>query len=155
MSFRVYVRLHKLEVNMTEWFFPINLYVHVFQLNYLSYGLYIYIYKPVSILKNIDSFSSQNCFLKCLQTSKQLNVNFTVIGLVHWNVTSMQAGAFQPWDQLEVLFLETPRCQEAVSGSNFSRRINEGNSRWYWAGVFGKTSEFKRNRSANQMGNMF
>lgn len=58
--------------------------------------IYIYIYKPVSILKNIDSFSSQNCFLKCLQSSKQLNVNFTVIGLVHWNVTSMQAGAFQP-----------------------------------------------------------
>lgn len=110
--------------------------------------------KPVSILKNIDLFSSQNCFLKCLQSGMQLNINLIVIGLIHWNAISVEAGAFQPWDQLEVLFLETPRCQKAVSGSNFRHRINEGNGRWYWAGVFGKTSDFKRNTSSNQMGNV-
>lgn len=51
--------------------------------------------KPVLFFKNIDSFSSQNYFLKCLQSSMQLNVNFIVIGLVHWNATKIQASAFQ------------------------------------------------------------
>lgn len=52
--------------------------------------------KPVSVLKNIDSFSSQNCFLKCLQSSMQLNISLIVIGLIHWNAISVEAGAFQP-----------------------------------------------------------
>lgn len=109
---------------------------------------------PFSSLKNIDYFSSQNYFLKFLQNGMQLNISLIVMGLIHWNAISVEANAFQPWDQLELLFLETPRCQKAVSGSNFRHRINEGNGRWYWAGVFGKISKFKRKSSSNQMGNV-
>lgn len=35
----------------------------------------------------------------------QLNISLAVIGLIHWNAISIEAGAFQPRDQLEVLFL--------------------------------------------------